>query len=528
VNTTGLPRLAVALAVAAQVALVWQVRSLPTQDGPAHHYSSALGLMLGSREGAPDIPVIAAHFEPRPTLASKAPQLALGLLERAVGARAEAVFVTLYFVLFALGSWWIVTGMRRDHGPLAAVAVLLALNYPLYMGFYTFCAGLVAALFAIGLWVRPGHLRVGSLALHALALVLTELGHPLVVAIAVLMSACVSVGRVLAAPGTTATRIRALAVEAAALALATLPAAVLFVAFLSGEGGLTLGLLIPGPGRILQRLTTEPDWVAFSSVEWVPVVIGLLVPVALTAWQALGRWRTRSIDPADGFALAMVAFGVLYVAMPDDIAGGGYVVPRLILSSAIAGALWVATVPREPRERGAVALLAAAATIGLVGIHVPTYRALDALLAEHARAVAVVPHHATLLALSTADLGAEPDRSSPTRRPRPLVHAAGRVDVTTDIALLEHNQATRTHFPLAFRPNAGPYDPGALDTFPFGRLDALARKGGPAAQYVLIWGPIDPARFPGSRLASALETLAREYEPIYTSSDGLARVWRRR
>jgi hypothetical protein len=525
VNLNRLARLALAVVVAGQLALLWHVRALPTQDGPLHVYNAALLELLSEPSGLTGKPALAATFEPRPTLDNRVPQLIIGAAERSFGARAEALFVSAYVILLALAARWAITGVRPEHGPLGVFVALLALNYLFHMGFYPFCAGLPPALATIGAWVRTSHRRAASLALQAVALIVADVFHPFAFAFAGLVCGCVTVVRAMTRGGTVTERARALAAELAILAATALPAAILLGRFVGREGE-SLAYLIPGPGRVLDQLTTEPDWVAFSSLEWVPLLLGLGVPVVMTAAAAVGRWRDRAIDRADAFAIAAVVLGAAFLLLPDSISGGGFVHARLSLTMAIAAALWVATVPRSAVERDRLAIAGAAAALALVAVHVPAYRAFDDLLAEHAGAVAVVPAHASLLALSTADTGSGPDPHGVVRRPRPFLHAAGRVGVARDIALLENYQAARSHFPIQFRPEATFYFQDHLSMFPYGLRKALVPQG-PLPDYVMIWGPVDPARFPGVDMPGILTQLLSGYELIYESPRGLARIWRR-
>jgi hypothetical protein len=311
--------------------------------------------------------------------------------------------------------------------------------------------------------------------------------------------------------------------------LAALPALVLFMRDLE-PSGLGLAYLLPSPGRVIQRLTVEPEWIAYSNLEWVPFAAGLGFPILVASWHAAGRWRQRRIAPADRFALAAAIVGGLFVTVPEFMASGGFVTARLLLCTAVLAALWVATSPWSPRWRIALASTGVVATIALAAINGASYRRYDRLLDEQARALSLVPPHATLLPLSVADSGVEPDPRVFSNRPRPFVHAAGRIGSGSDVFLYGNYQAEAPHFPIRFKPGAPVPNQTTVDEFPWGdRLELPAPTSAAGGDYVTIWGPVDSPAFAGSGLPRVMSELRRDYESVYDSGPGgLLRIWRRR
>jgi hypothetical protein len=525
---------AVTAALITQLATVWQVQYLPTQDGPIHVYNASLPIMwpnVPSDGTASSSPRLLAYYESRDTLASWVPQRMLGALVQTAGpARAEQVLVSAYLLLMPCAAWWVVSGLRRENSVLAVLAALFSMNFPLAMGFYPFCLSLVASLAALGCWVRPKRTHPAFLAVIAGLLVLCDLLHPFGLVAAGVGMGSLSIARASMAgsDGRLRSWLRSLLRDWAALVVAAAPALYLFVRYLESDGR-GLAHLIPGPGRILLRLTTEPEWIAYSHAEWLPVVLGAAVPLALAVRSAWRRWLAGSKAPEDGLALAAALFAALYVALPDAMAGGAYVGSRFVLWLALCAALWAAAVPQSAARRDAVALAAAAAVILLAVLHGRTYRALDPLIAEHVTAVRTVPPHATLVAFSTADRGDQPDLSVVLTRPRPFAHAAARVGTASDVVLLVNYQAERGHFPVRFRPDAITLDETRADLVPWDAPAWPTTDGRRAGDYVLVWGPLDPGAFPGSHLGDVLAVLERDYELVFVSQPrGLAHVWRRR
>jgi hypothetical protein len=519
---------AVAIALVAQLVAIWQVRHLPTQDGGAHVYNASLPYAWpnDSDGAAAASPVVTRYLEPRDTFASWLPHRIVGAAAAMIGvARAEHLVVSVYFVLFAAAAWWVVRAVAPDQGSLAVIAAMLAFNYTLHMGFYGFCLSVTGALFVIGLWLRPGRRRLTRLAGLAIALAVTQLLHPFGLVLSGIVCGCLTLADQRAA----GPRWRAAAIDLALLALAAVPALALFVRDLEG-GGMGLAYLLPSPSRVLHRLTSEPDWIGFTNLEWLPLAAGLGVPLALTGPEAVARWRRGQIVSADGFALAAMVIGGLFLGMPEYMASGGFVTARFLLWTALAAALWVAAVPRADRSRTALTAIGLAASIALAAVAGVSYRQTDGLLADQARAMALVPPHSTLLALSVADTGVAPDPRRLSNRPRPFLHAAGRAVARRDVMQFDNYQAEVGHFPIRFRPGVQVPDQSAVHEFPWGpRLEWPAPTGAPGGDYVAIWGPIDSPHFAGGVLPEVLATLQRDYTLVHRSPPGgLAHVWRRK
>ena len=129
-----------------------------------------------------------------------------------------------------------------------------------------------------------------------------------------------------------------------------------------------------------------------------------------------------------------------------------------------------------------------------------------------------------------ADFGEEPDAPVASNRPRPFVHAAGRIGAASDVLLYDNYQAGVTHFPIRFKPGALVPNQTTVDEFPWGDpLELPAPTAAAGGDYVTIWGPVDSPAFAGSGLPRVMSELRRHYESVYDSGPGgLLRVWRRR
>ena len=523
-------RLLVLVALVAPHVAVWQARHLPTQDGPLHVYNATLPIVWPNAGDAPASPRIGAYFEPRPTLASWLPQRVLGLAIRVAGIRVgERLFVSGYLLLFAASAWFVVTSLRRENGILAVLVAALAMNFPLSMGFYPFAASLPPTLFATGLWARAGHRRPVSLACLAMALAAATFCHPMGLAVAGALTLGVSAGRIASAPR--GERWREAWRELLPLGVAALAGLAVLAGSMEANER-RAAYLLPGLGRLLMHLTTAPDWVSYSSLEWVPAARrpgradrrravgggaragarGRSTPLMACCWPA---WRSRASTSC----------------VPDYMATGGYVRARLFLWSVIAASLWAASVP-HPASR-------------THGARQRRGRCRDHAGDDLRPAISPARSAARGARLGDARRAAarDPPRSQHGRRrcERPnltryaraasiaFLHAAGAIGAHGDVVLLDNYQAQRSHFPIQFKPSAAYFDSNSVDAFPWGSLAWPDRAIESAPEYVLIWGPIEPALFPESALPTVLAMLDRDYRLVYVSRPhGLARLWRRR
>jgi hypothetical protein len=511
----------------------WMVEYIPTQDGPAHLYNAELLRVFD----APQSTTLRRYFEPREgILSNRLAHLTLARLMDVTTPRvAEKVFISVYLTMFVAGALYAVRTVNREHAALACLLLPLMVGYPLQMGFYAFCASVVGYLFAVGYWLRHRtHFRGRDALVLALLLVLTFLWHPFSVVTAVIVLAvgfAASVALRWWYAGRTAyVRIgRELGLGLVAL----VPPLLMFAGFRDESEAVPITQLIPGPGRIVRQLTRVPDWVSYTSLELVPAFV-LLCATALCAGVILWRKvRTRALEETDALVIAAAVYAGLYFVVPDAAAGGGYVHVRLVLYASLALVLWLAAQALVVWQRRLLLGVGVLANVSLVALYTSVYAGQDRFLTEYASALAHIPPHSAVLALSAADRGILPNTpGDASRRVRPLHHAGGRVGAGSDVALLTNYQGDKPHFPVKFRADLNPYDiAGDFDLFPFSRirLGAFEQATGKPIDVIVLWGPMDARWVSQPEIAELMAEIRGRYELVFVSSPlGMARVWHRR
>lgn len=133
----------------------------PSTDGPVHLYYANILCTLLARSPSP----YTAYFHIRHVLPPYALYYyALVLLSRAVPMfLADQLIICLYFTLFIFGFRYLAQAIGPSGKLTSLLATLLLLNWPLGMGFLSFCLSLSLTLWALGLWLRvmgrPCHTR---------------------------------------------------------------------------------------------------------------------------------------------------------------------------------------------------------------------------------------------------------------------------------------------------------------------------------------------------------------------------------
>ncbi|HEY8549117.1 MAG TPA: hypothetical protein VIL35_04095 [Vicinamibacterales bacterium] len=521
------------------VALVAALHTVPflaapyvtTQDGAAHLYNAEL---LRTYD-APHSTTLQALFEPRHgVLSNRVAQLTLTGLGTILPVHvAEKVLVSAYILLFVSAAAYAVRSVVPGHTALLSLLLPLMLAYPFQMGFYAFSVSVIGYLLAIGYWLRT-HAAFGvrpAIVLGAL-LVATFLWHPfsLVAAIPPL-----ALGLLVAAvrrtmTGGTLDRAGLLR-ELGCIALALLPACVLFVGFRDESEATPPHMLIPGPGRIIEQLTTWPVWISFS--RWELPLFGLLLgTLAVAAMRHLWRKvRQRQWREADALLAGIATYLLLYVAVPDAILGGGYVHVRLMLYASLATAVWLATQLLGQRERRVLAATGTVVAALLLAIYAGALRHHGARLREYTSALRHVPPHSTLLALSAVP---SPEHEGPRRDTgvQPMRHAGGRIGAGSDVALLNNYQADKPHFAFMFREGRNPYASiGHIEDFPWCplTLDAYERSGGLPIDVVVVWSPPEERWMQRPAMTTLVQELRGRYELVFVSQpQGSTQVWLRR
>jgi hypothetical protein len=496
-----------ALLLAAHLAPVWAFTVFPSQDGPAHLENANVIRRYDEPAGA----LFRQHYSLRGKLEPNwaGHLLLVGLMHLAEPRTAEKLLVSLCVLALPLAARYAMSAARPAAPWPAIFVVPFTLSWFVHMGFYYFTLSLALFFVAVGYWLRhQDRLRAREVA------TLAALGLALHFAHLVSLIAAVVVTTLLAACRRSST----LVVKTIA---AFLPAVCLTGLFFLARPWQSYP---PAPpSQQLEKLSRlDPVLVSFGDAETLPSSALFWALAAAAAAIIVRKLIRRSIGPHDGLLLAVAAMTALYVYAPQAAANGGYVSPRLAVYPVFLLLIWCAAegAPRLVRVAGQAA--GAGVALLLLLVRVPIYRDIDRAYGEYLAAAALVEPDTILLSLRQGEPRARGEARSD--RVDVFLHAGGHIAAEKNVIQLVNYEARTGHFPTQFR--SDPYvqmgDPERNP--PCVNLATYRQRSGRAIDYVLLWQFPDAAGDPCIRLL--LQQLGSDYERVFTSETGRARLYR--
>ncbi|WP_210514279.1 hypothetical protein [Hymenobacter terricola] len=505
---------------------IWAFRYFTSTDGPAHLYNAwVLKTMLLDPQSKFRT-LLAFNLNPEPNYLSHA--LLAACLTVLPPWLAEKAVLTLYVAGLPLAVRYLLRSWQPAAGFLAVLAFPLIYSVVLQWGFYNFCLSMVVLLLAVGYWkrhlagvVRPGARHVAGL----MGLVtLVYLAHPLAYLTAGLLLGLLTIEQLITQPGRSSSWLARLASQAGSVALAFLPTLPLLAWYFWRKGG--EGNSAAAPLGIVRYATDllelEPlRYMGPAERPYRVLVAGLLLlALGYAAWR---HWRGRAVAPAWAWAAGAGLLAVGYLVVPDALAGGSIIRPRLGLLCYLAVLGGLGTVPYGPALRQALLVGGVAAAAALLGFRFGRYRALQANLNEYRSAAAYIRPGSTLAPLQFAHTSPMPGSHEPACYIDAFGHTAGYLAVERNLIDYENYEAQTGYFPLIWRP--GRERLSQRDSLPQ-RLDLTARPGGPPVpDYVLVWGEADTTARPSPNRRRALAQIDSFYRPVFRSRTGLARLY---
>ena len=403
--------------------LVWSSGPLLTQDGPSHSYNAWILLHFGAESAYPQFYDVALY----PTTNWLGGMLLTALGQLLPSVAAECLFVTLVLVLFVGGGARL---LAREQGDLPAVALILpaiAFNYPLHMGFYSFCLG-----FALVPWVwvlsiqttqNPRWRKVLGL---GLLLVVTYLAHLVAALMAVVGLACIAVF---------ASRERAGRRAIVRPLIAALPTIALAISYWSRMPG---GEAVHwGWDELLETLLTFRVVAAYiGPQEWLATAMGL----SILALAVAGVWRS-GVAARRWWVIASIGV-VLYALLPNGAKGHWFLSERLSLLP------WLALLPLCTVQRfrwvqiGWFTTLAGTFLFLAAMHHAPLKAEMDALnvLADR------IEPESQIISLSFNSRPPEPARA------QVFLHAVDRLAVQRNAIDIGNYEGQTNHFQTRVKP----------------------------------------------------------------------------
>jgi hypothetical protein len=511
------------------VALLWVFPLIPTQDGPGHQ---AVAFILRQYDH-PDAGLLREYY--RLNEEALPNRFIFFLMSRVLGfvsvPIAEKILLTAYVLLLPLGVRYALKAIEPRAAFLSILSFPFTFNFLFQMGFFNFCFSLPAFFFALGFWLKSPQwmtpLRIVGLALLVLWVYFC---HPvtLVMTVAVLLTLA---GWRMLLEHLVATERRFDPRDFLAGArkwllgpvLACLPALVLMAFFVGARAGAKVSWL-----PLWVKLKHLACLYSLASVHRSTLLLAaalavLFFVVALLCLRARGRGPFRV---GDGLLLVVTVFAVAYFAAPSELSGGGFINHRLNLFPFLALILWFGTFDHPWGRRKVILIAATGIALAFLGVFAYMYDRLNRDLSQIvAAADRIEPDH-TLLYLSFAHQGEQPDGRPLVFRTAPFVHASGYIGASKRLVDLSLYEASEDYFPIYFERRLDPFR--HLATVPLGietvppRVDLVGypKRTGGRIDYVLVWG-VQKGNEPVLR-----ETLGGRYQEVWVSTARRARLYK--
>ena len=529
--------------ILAHVIPVWVFRCFPSQDGPTHIENANIifDYFNPARSILRDYYIFNTH--PEPTWLAHL--VLAGLMYIVPIFIVEKIFLSGYIVLLPLSIRYTLRGIRPDAGFLTFLMFPFIYNYPLHMGFYSFCYSLPVFFFLVGYWIRNHDqlslrtaIKLAFLSLllyfcHIVSLVMAYVG------IALLTVWLILFDLIRDKPGfrfNFQVLRKAFGRRVLPLILAFLPTVIVVLMFLSWEG-------IESPETGIRR---SFHWLLRDLIQMEPLVsfqreeslcsIGLGVLFAgLFLYLVVSKMRQRQSDRWDGLLAAILGYVLIYFLAPNAISEGSFITDRLNLYPFFGIVLWlgVSSYPRIVKQGGVLAAIVIAAAF--LGLHTLKYSELNHYLAEYLSGMHLIEPNKTLLPLAFDSRGHGPDGRVLSLKVRPFLHASGYIAARRHVVDFTNYEAGAFNcFPVLFRPNLNPYDHIGMKGRSIVReppqVDFLTYAGrtGGKVDYVLVWG-IQERQRDHEATKSIDQQLKKGYELIYTSpKTGLMQLYKRK
>ena len=523
-----------AIAVAAQVSLVWSFQFFPTVDGPAHvHLAHAFYEALRGDGFYGSLVELNGKFNPN--VATQAALVAL--MAVAPPFIAEKIWLTLYFVSFACAGAYALSGINRNSLCLLPLLVFCSVSFPLAFGFYNFSFSTVVFLAWFGFWWRHrGTLGKWVTLGHALFAAVAYLTHIFAFVVTLLAIGAAGLAAILLQVRREWTDARtwrlALLSHALPVLVGSLPELIaclhfLLVRFGSHTAAGAANLASAGPERIIHLLAAT-SFAPYDRIEIAPAFAFVLTVLFLLR-RFVGHGGGQ--QGAAPLAACFVGFLLLYLVMPQQWVVR-WMPSRLQPIVFIALLFWLASTIPAAMNRTQWKAIASAGLIILfasVAVRLEIFNRLDGYYREYASSAPHIAENSTLIGLRLHNRLL--DRPFPAKLDV-LIQACSRIASARHSADLKNFQGQSSDHPIQFRPGVAATaalggDAAIVSLPPRVDLMAYERLTGRPIDYILFYG-FREAVADKDALARLDRQLSGNYRLIHVSEPrGLVRLYAR-
>lgn len=527
-----------AISVVAQLALVWAFEFFPSVDGPAHvHLAHSFVEALRGDPFYSELIELNRHLNPN--LATQS--ILVVLMAIFPPFVAEKIWLTLYFLTFALAAAYALHGINRRSLCLLPLAVFCSISFPLAFGFYNFSFSVVVFLAWFGYWWRnrqSAHLRVvlghGALSILALSthvfafvVTLTAIGVATAASVVSETHRRWQMKAARAQPWH-----RQLLHHALPPALGSLPALLaalyfLFYRFGSRTVGGATNIGFTHTDR-LTDLVTASSFAPYDRLESFATISFVLASIFLLAFLLRHRDSTTNGDP---LAACFAVFFILYLLMPEQWIVR-WMPARFQPLVFIALFLWLAALISASlslKHWKSIGVVGIVLVLASVALRFPSFTRLNDYYQELASTAPHIAKNSTLIALRLHHR--MHDKPFPAKVDV-LIQAGSRLATARHSVDLKNFQGQSSDHPIQFRTGISATaalggDRAITSLPPQIKLMNYERQTGRAIDYVILYGFRDAVANKDA-LAQLDAQLDATYRLIYTSRPrGLTQLYAR-
>jgi hypothetical protein len=506
---------------------IWSSKYFPTTDGPAHLYNAWLANTLLTDAQHPFHHFFAFNSLPIPNYTGHA--ILMALLTVLPPWLAEKGVLSLC----ALGLPLAVRYMVRAWQPTASFLSLLAFPFVystvFQYGFYNFCLSLILLLVVVGFWRR--HLYASPLSWKPIAglaglLLLLYFSHPLTYLVTGMLLGLFVLERAWSADA--ADRGRQLRTGLLSLLLASIPSLLLLGWYFLAKQEPMESIGSSAPQAPVGKLIH--DWFLLEPLRFMGSAEGsyrLVLAFLLFGLVGYAVWRHTKRQTMPAGKSLVAASGLLVVAyalLPDALAGGSIVRPRLGLISYLLLLGFLATVDYPQRLRQAVVGIGVVVAVLFLGFRYGKYQTLATGLDEYLSAGTYIRPGSSLAVFTYAQVTRMPNGKDYKSYIDVFPHAASYLSVERRLMNFENYEAATGYFPLLWKPNRALLTDNFVAPARF-ELASYPRQQWPT--YVLLWGRLeqpDSTSQPGND-QRVQQQLRQHYHVVYRSPTRLLTLY---
>ncbi|MFN7119212.1 MAG: hypothetical protein ACK4TA_20605, partial [Saprospiraceae bacterium] len=405
---------------------------------------------------------------------------------------------------------------------LALLALPFVYNHVFQMGFYNFSFSLVFGFFLIGYWLKWQEdftdVRKFWFALLGLLCVFS---HP--VGLLVSLSA---IGLLFLAHNVT--DYKQFWQRVLDVLLPLLPTIMVMLGFFYWKNGATSG----GKEPFSDLLNNFLDLTALVALNHAERPVAQAVAIFFALLLIIGiiqRIRHFSLQKKDVFFIIFLFWLILYLNLPGAVAGGGITGIRIQFIPYLLLIFWLANLDWQRFLQWFIGGVGIASALILLGIRLPTYQKLSLAIAEIRTAAPYIENEKTVLNLTYAFNGKNPDGSMIADANYLFLHAADYVAVDRYVIMMPNYEGGTYNFPLIWRWQYEPFAQiGNLEGIPpqANFLDFTQRTGGQIDYVLTSW--LDDQWKDHPNTQHVLQQLEQGYELIFTSPQGIVKLYRRK